>query len=76
MNIYKNHSSKPRAFFGVSIFIILSGAGLLATALTRFLLAWNGQLVGPAHLLDLVVSGLIVTALGYILLELELIRTR
>jgi hypothetical protein len=64
-----------RAFYGVALFLILIGAGIVAVGLVEEfgMLLWNWQFGWPAAK---TVAGLVVLALGYIILELELIRSK
>lgn len=67
---FRNHQP---AFWGVALFLILAGAAVVALGLVEWLFTLLGAVRFSLPLFKLV-GGLIVTALGYILLELELIR--
>ena len=73
--MYKNLDSSKPYFWGVAMFLIIAGALLLAVGLVEWLMSWLG---GPtyADLTLKVVGGLVVLALGYIHLELELLRLK
>jgi uncharacterized membrane protein HdeD (DUF308 family) len=65
-------SAGSRKFYGVAIFIILMGVGTLCTGVLQVILApVFGNWSNPQ---EMILGGLIVIALGYIVLELELLR--
>jgi len=66
---------KVRYFAGVAIATLLLGAACFAFGLVEFAMnLWDQG--GYDHAIFLVLGGLIITSLGYIQLELELIRTK
>lgn len=71
--MYKKFDPHTPYFRGVALFLILIGAGILAVGAVEWKanLIWNYNFYSP---MSKVIGGLIVLALGYIQLELELIR--
>jgi uncharacterized membrane protein YidH (DUF202 family) len=66
---------KEKTFFGVAMFIILLGVIVLVIGLLQWFYNWWYLDYAFAMPSAKVIGGLIVIALGYIQLELELIRT-
>ncbi len=68
------HHRTPH-FIGVALATIITGAGVTAVGLVQ--LTWNifGEMAFNAPF-SKVVAGLVIISLGYIHLELELIRTK
>ena len=73
--MFGRRSADNIKFYGVAMFIILAGVALLAVGLVQvlgqFLCEW--QFGWP---MAKVMAGLMIIALGYIVLELELIRRK
>lgn len=71
--MYKGFDPHKPYFLNVAVIFILVGAGLFAIGLVEWILNmwWFYDFTAP---LFKVASGLVVTSLGYIHLELELIR--
>jgi hypothetical protein len=75
MDFIKKLKAHKREFQGVALATLLSGAGILALGLVElgFNMWGDGSFTSP---MMKVIGGLIVLSLGYIHLELELIRTK
>ena len=63
-----------RQFYGVAIFLILMGVGTLCTGAIQLIL-------GPffddwGQPMEMIIGGLLVIGVGYIVLELELLRNQ
>ncbi len=72
---FKDFDNSKPYFRNVAIAILLAGAAILALGIVELALnLWgNGLYMSP---LTKIIGGLAVTALGYIQLELELIRIK
>ncbi len=70
-----NKSHKEKTFLGVAMFIILLGVIVLVIGLCQWVYNWWYLDYAFAMPSAKVIGGLVVIALGYIQLELELIRT-
>lgn len=67
---------RDASFFGVSILFILTGAMIFVFGLMAwYLLGVSGTSV-MSYPFFKVIGGLIITALGYVILELELLRKK
>lgn len=73
--MFSRRSAENLSFTGVAIFIILTGVGMLAIGSVQVVgqMMWQWQYGWP---LAKVMLGLVIIALGYIVLELELIRRK
>ena len=73
MSLFRNPANQ-RMFYSVALFFILVGAAVFALGLVQWILTWWGWSFGwPAAKM---LGGLCLAALGYIVLELELIRNK
>jgi len=74
--MYIHNARNPHgiSFFSVALAFIIVGSTLVAVSLVRWALFELGWPVNDSSSVTLGVGGLIVTALGYIHLELELLR--
>lgn len=64
------------SFFGVSIFLILTGALIFVFGLMAWYLTGVSGVTVMAFPFFKVIGGLIIIALGYIVLQLELLRKK
>jgi len=64
------------SFFGVSIFLILTGALIFVFGLMAWYLSGVSGVSVMAFPFFKVIGGLIIIALGYVILELELLRKK
>lgn len=62
------------SFFGISIFLIIMGAIIFVFGLTAWYLTGVSGISIMAFPFFKVIGGLMIIALGYIVLELELLR--
>jgi hypothetical protein len=67
---------KDVSFFGVSIFLILTGALIFVFGLMAWYLTGVSGMTVMAFPFFKVIGGLIIIALGYVVLELELLRKK
>lgn len=63
------------SFLGVAMFLILAGATVLAVGIVMWLFNFFGTSVYSIPS-EKIIGGLIIIGLGYIAMEIELIRTR
>jgi uncharacterized membrane protein HdeD (DUF308 family) len=73
--IFTQHPTNSRTFYGVAMFLILIGAGTFSTGVVQTILEtfFNWQFGWP---LAKILGGLVILSLGYIVLELELMRQK
>jgi len=74
MYIHNHRNPHGISFFSVALALILTGATLVAVGIVRWCLFELGWPVNDTTSIMLGIGGLIVLALGYIQLELELMR--
>lgn len=72
--MFRRDASKI-SFLGVAMFLILAGAAILALGLVMWIYNFLGSSLFATPSLK-VIGGLIILGIGYILLEIELIRTK
>lgn len=75
MLMFGRRSTDTITFYSVALFIILAGAVLLAVGVMQLVgqMFWQWRYGWP---MAKIMAGLIIIALGYIVLELELIRRK
>lgn len=71
----KHTLTSKAPFMGVALFVILSGAIILAIGLIQWVFNVFADMSSYAPSAK-VIGGLVVLALGYIVLELEMMRTK
>ncbi len=71
---FKKRASKEAAFYGVAMSFILVGTAVFAIAVVQWLLNYFSD-YGYFYPVCKAFGGLVITAFGYIILQLELIRT-
>ena len=73
--MFGRRSAHNIKFYGVALFIILAGVALLAVGLVQVVgqVLWQWQFGWP---MAKIMAGLMIIALGYVVLELELIRRK
>ncbi len=73
--MFKRKSADQLTFYGVALLLILAGVSILALGAVQLIgqLAWQWSFGWP---MAKVMSGLMIIALGYVVLELELIRRK
>jgi uncharacterized membrane protein YcjF (UPF0283 family) len=67
-------SKADKSFFGVAMSIVVIGAGLFGLGIAEWLLNYFTQ-YDFVYPMGKITAGVIVIALGYVVLELEWIRT-
>lgn len=67
--------TKERAFFGVAMAFIMAGSAAVALGIIEWLFNFYGDAIFLFPLAKMF-AGFIITGLGYIILQLELIRTK
>ena len=71
--MFKRRSAKDVKFYGVALFFIIAGVALLSFGAVQWvgMMMWDWQYGWP---LAKVMGGMVICAMGYIVLCLELIR--
>jgi hypothetical protein len=72
-HMFKRRSAENLTFYGVALFIILVGIAILAVGLVQLAgqMLWEWQFGWP---MAKVMAGMVILSLGYVVLELELLR--
>lgn len=73
--MFEKRSKKEISFYGVAGFIILMGAAGVAVGGVQWLMNYYGEF-GFTWPMVKIFGGMVVLALGYIVLELELMRKK
>lgn len=73
--MFKKRDYNKISFMGVALALILFGAFICGFALAAWILRFFGVFVGALPFFK-VIGGLVILALGYIILEIELLRKK
>lgn len=72
----KELSGKKMPFAGVAAALIVFGAAVFATGLMFWVISFSWGILTISAPFSKVIGGAIIMALGYVVLELELMRTK